>query len=253
MNAKRLVGIAVLGIAAGLTAFANSGKILLMNDEWTLSDTGFSTGADAGQFARNIGSWATGGSTGNFLAYSTNFGLTGSGLSSTMTSAGHSWTVGTATTFNLPTLSSYNAIFLSGNAADNQVLINYVNAGGTVILEGGTGWAGSAAEAAQWNTFLNAFGLGFGSSYNGVEGNIAISNPHTLFQGVNSLYQNNGNDALDINISDPNAKVLASLDGHGLYAVYEQQNRNVPDASNTLALLSGAIVGVLFLRRRYFA
>lgn len=253
MHTKRLIGVVIVGIAASLSTFASPGKILLMNDEWTLSDAGYSQSANAGQFALNIGNWATGGGTGNFLAYSTNFGLTGSNLSSTMIGAGNSWTVGTGVTFDLPTLSNYDAIFLAGNVADNQVLINYVNAGGTVILEGGTGWGGAAAEAAQWNTFLNAFGLGFGTSYNGVGGNIAINNSHVLFQGINTLYQDNGNDALDINVSDPNAKVLVSQSGHGLYAVYEQAGDRVPDTSSTLGLLGCAMIAIAFFRRRLIA
>jgi hypothetical protein len=61
-----------------------------------------------------------------------------------MTSAGHSWTVSTAVTFDLPTLLQYEGVFLAGNAVDNQVLINYVNNGGNIYLAGGTGWGGSS-------------------------------------------------------------------------------------------------------------
>ena len=74
-------------------------------------------------------------------------------------------------------------------AANNAVLIDYVNAGGNVYLAGGTGAGGAAAEAAQWNTFLNYFGLGFEPSYNGImKGSIFDRQfaPH-FFTGRSSL------------------------------------------------------------------
>ena len=71
-----LVLFAVIGINNSY-----AGMIVLANDEWTLSETGYShTVSDPGVFATNVAGWFTGGSAGNFLAYSSNFGLTGSSL-----------------------------------------------------------------------------------------------------------------------------------------------------------------------------
>ena len=128
-----------------------AGKIVIANDEWTLSNTGYSGTNDPGQFAQNVASWFGGT---NFLAFSNNFGLTESSLASTMTNAGYSWTVTTESSY-LSNLSAYSGIFLSGNAVDNNLLINYVNGGRNVYLAGGTGIAGPSVEAAQWATFLN--------------------------------------------------------------------------------------------------
>jgi hypothetical protein len=153
-------------------------------------------------------------------------------------------------TQTLATLQGYDAVFLAGTVFDNNALIQYVNGGGNVFLEGGTGEGGAVAEAARWNTFLNAFGLGFGNFYNGVQGNIPISSSHPIFAGVTSLYQNNGNDTLDINASDPSAQVLVSQDGHGLYAVYESVA--VPEPG-TLLLLGAALLGLFGLRRKVSA
>jgi hypothetical protein len=134
-------------VPAGITDVGNIvlrsfGRIIVAHDEVTLSNTGFSLAPDASQFALNVASWFTGSTAGNFLVFSTNFGLTESQLASTMTSAGHSWTVSTAVDFSLPNLLQYDAIFLAGTPADNQVLIDYVNAGGNVYLAGGTGQGG---------------------------------------------------------------------------------------------------------------
>jgi hypothetical protein len=228
---------------------STAGKIVLSNDEWEFTNYGFSqTVSDSGIFATNVASWFTGGSTGNFLAYSSNFGLTGSSLANTMTSAGHNWTVSTGVTFDLATLATYDGIFLAGNAADNSVIIDYVNNGGNVYLAGGTGWGSATAEANRWNTFLNTFGLGFGTPYNGVRGNIPINSTHDLFDGVDYLYQNNGNSALDINITDPQSQLLVSYRGHGLYAIYDDESTSVPEPS-VLLLFATSLFCIAFARR----
>lgn len=245
---KNFISISLVLLFATIGNTAHAGMIVLANDEWTLSETGYSQPvSDPGVFATNVASWFTGGSTGNFLAYSSNFGLTGGSLASTMTSAGNTWTVSTGISFDLATLSAYDGIFLAGDAADNSVLIDYVNAGGNVYLAGGTGWGGSVAEAARWNTFLNNFGLGFGTSYNGVGGNVEINSTHAIFDGVDHLYQNNGSDTLDIAASSPYSEILVSLSGHGLYAVYDD-TVDVPEPT-TLALLGFGLLGFGFARR----
>ena len=53
---------------------------MVNNDEWTLSNTGFSISPSAGTFINNITNLFTGDQPGSFLAYSNNFGLTESSL-----------------------------------------------------------------------------------------------------------------------------------------------------------------------------
>ena len=246
--ASALCGALVVG------GSAEAGLIVVANDEWTLSDAGFSGPNDPGTFATNVAAWFTGGGPGTFHAYSTNFGLTESSLATAMTGAGHTWTTGTGITFDLPTLLTFDGIFLAGSsgsgAANNAVLIAYVSAGGNVYLAGGTGtdFSGSAAaEAAAWNTFLNAFGLEFASTYNGSTTNLAVSSPHPIFVGVDSLFQSNGNSIVDLAPLDPQNQILVGLSPDGLYAVFDPQVAPVPEPST----ISLGILGLLGLAARY--
>lgn len=216
----------------GMPAAAVAGKIVVANDEWTLSNAGFFSPNDPGVFAVNVANWFGGGGSGNFHAYSTNFGLTESSLATAMTAAGNTWTTGTGITFDLPTLLTYDGIFLGGNQADNTVLINYVNAGGNVYVMGGTGGGGDF----NWNTFLNTFGLNFASSYNGINGSMAIASPHPIFAGVDSLWQQNGQN-VSLSGSIPGAQILVDYNGNGLYGVYDP----VPLPPTALLLGSGLL------------
>lgn len=237
--------------ALALAAPAAAGKIVVNNDEWTLSERGFNPTSDPGQFAVNVAAWFTGGGAGSLRAWSTNFGLAQPSLAGAMTGAGHSWTVGTGGTFDLTTLQTYDAVFLAGSApaaADyTDVLIDYVEGGGNVYLAGGTGIGGAAAEAARWNPFLNHFGLSFASSYNGIIGDIPIASPHTIFAGVDHLYQNNGNSITDLALADPRNQILVSQSSNGLYAIFDAPSR-VPIPGTSLLLLIG--VGAISLNRR---
>ena len=211
---------------SAVLAASTPGKIVVNHDEWTLSNRGFSCTADAGQFALSVASWFTGGGTGNFLVFSNNFGLVESQLASTMTGAGHTWKINLGESFTLPNLLQYDAIFLADNSANNTVLINYVNAGGNVYLAGGTGIDGAVAEAARWNTFLNAFNLNFGAPYNGVggfpcmAGSLPINSTHPIFAGVTSLFQFNGNSVSELSPADPNTDILEFSGPHGLYGAF---------------------------------
>ena len=227
---KMCVRFVAVGLAAGaLSGLANAGtgRIVVANDEWTLSDTGFSTSGtpNTQNFVSSVATWFTGSATGNsFLAYSNNFGFNQSSLSAAM--AGNTWTVSTAVTFTAANLlANYDAVFVGGFVANNQVLIDYVNGGGNVYLAGGTaafsGPNGAAQnEANAWNTFLNAFDMEFEGSYNGISGNVTVTGTgHPIFNGVTRLYQNNGSSI--INVTGPNAKVLVASGSDGLYAVWD--------------------------------
>jgi hypothetical protein len=217
-DATQNVGLFAVAADANPVPPHAPGKIVLVNDDWVLSGTGFASPNDPGRFATNVASWFTGGRPGVFHAYSDHFGLTGSSLASAMTSAGHTWTSGTEDfTFDLATLQQYDGIFLLVTPADNNVLIDYVELGGNVYLA----YSGDPSHLdEQYNTFVNHFGLGLGVINNGIVGNVAVSSPHPVFAGVDSLYNVNGSDIVDLAPRDPRQTILISQNGHGLYAVY---------------------------------
>ncbi|MBK9129096.1 MAG: hypothetical protein IPM13_15035 [Phycisphaerales bacterium] len=235
------LGFLVFASAAWIASPPVRAAIVVNNDEWTLSDSGFGFAPDAPNFAQNVAALFSGGGPGNFLVYSSNFGLTGSQLASTMASAGHAWTISTALPFTLATFQQYDGLFLAGsdsypNALEAADLIAYVQGGGSLYIAAGTGNGGAVTEAAAWNQVLNAFGLSLAPSYNGIAGNIAISSPHPLFVGVNSLYQNNGNSIVDLEPANPDNEVLVTLGGDGLYAVW------VPEPAPLLLLGVAALI-----------
>ena len=173
-NGQGLIAVAEMG----------NGKIVANSDEWTLSDAGFRNSAEASSFALNVVKYFIGDKKGKFHAISTNFGLVESALESTLVAAGHTWSKGTSIKIDLPTLSQYDAIFVSGDGVDQKVLIDYVKGGGKVYVAAGTGWGGPEAEANRWNTFLAEFDLKFVGSYNGISGNLSPNQLHPLFSGM---------------------------------------------------------------------
>ncbi len=222
------------------------GRIVLVNDEWVLADAGFSEPNDPCAFALNAAGWFTGGSPGTFLVYSNDQGLIGSSLASCMRNAGHTWTVSTSATLDLPTLHTYDAVFLGGVLADNTVLTDYVNSGGNVYLLGGSGGSGSwgpSQEAAAWNPFLADFGLRLADDgWNSISGSIPIASSHPIFAGVDHLYQGVGQTIFDISPSDPHSRVLIAVpEGEGgLYAVFDGRLDAAPPTVTSTTPANGA-------------
>ena len=189
-----------------------TGKVFVNADEWTLSNTGFTKAPAARIFAQNLASWFSGGRPGKFLVYSTNFGLTESSFLSALKAAGHTVTVNVNAPFNVQALLGYDGVFLGGNAADSNVLIEYVKSGGCVYLCGGTGAGGSGAgEASMWKTFLNAIGLRFEPVWDGYTSNYAPQQNHPTLKDVTALYASNGNPLTDIDPESPANQIAFGL------------------------------------------
>ncbi|MAE66546.1 MAG: hypothetical protein CMJ18_19935, partial [Phycisphaeraceae bacterium] len=226
-------------------ASSPGGRIVVANDEWTLSAAGFGrTPVDAAVYAANVADWfleGSGRTSGRFHALSVNFGLTGQQLATVMASAGHDWTTGTSidsipVTFDVPTLLQFDGVYLAGGVsgidflADADVLIEYVKRGGNVYVAAGTSrLGGSANEANTWNAFLNAFGLAYDTRFNTGTLQIDIDSPHPIFDGVTGLYQAGGNGIFDLDPTSIANEVLVTApdffgDPAGMYAVFDPLN-----------------------------
>src|SRR5947209_301702 len=145
------------------TSTAQAGLIVVNSDAWTLSQTGFDAAPlSTTNFVLNMANAFSPNGAGNFLGFSYDpsltgvcclggFGAAGTSLRDTFVSAGDTWTISTAVPFTLQSLLSYNGVFLGGPTysssapgcglsasaptcgyPDNQVLIDYVKAGGNV-------------------------------------------------------------------------------------------------------------------------
>ncbi len=254
---RRLLGIVALaGVTACSANCLASGRIIVMSDEWPLSNANFGAPHSAPQFARNAALWLNNGTTGSFLVYSSNFGLTQSLLAAEMTGAGHSWTVSTAQPFSLALLQQYDGVYLAGRVGgqdlNNQVLIDYVSGGGSVYLSTGCGttggYGGSAPlEAAAWNPFLNHFGLALHTTYNVAAGAIVptVNDTHPIFQGVGSLGISVGQGILDLEPASENNKLWVPFVTGGV--TYGRVATVIPGPGAIALTLVGLPLG---LRRR---
>lgn len=264
LQSKILKGILVSFLFAST---ANAGYIVANNDEWTFSNAGYTNagGNNADNFINNITHLFTGDQTGNFLAYSNNFGLNQSNLANSITSDGHSWTTSTNISFDLATLSTYDGIFFAGYGANNafpnqQVIIDYLAQGGNVYIGAGTGNGGATGEANAWNAVMAKIGLSFETPYNGISGSPAPVGPDPLIANVDNLYFSNGNTIVDNdpNNSTTNGEIFFSLNGQGMLAVgsfgelppeSEYTPNNVVPEPTTLAIFALGILGLVSRRK----
>ena len=205
-----------------LFQFVAQGVVFINNDEWTFLEQGFINAPDARLFVKNMAAFFSRGKSGKFHLFS---GWLGDlSLTTAFSDAGHTLTRGFSIPFDLPTLMTFDGVLVGGDAVDNTVLVDYVNAGGNVYIAGGTGIVSAAAEAARWDSFLNPFGFQFEPIYNGIDGNIVINTTHPIFHSIGSLFMSNGSSITDLAPSDPRNEILVSSGGQGLWAIYDPNN-----------------------------
>ncbi|MGL4232175.1 MAG: hypothetical protein ACRCWJ_12490 [Casimicrobium sp.] len=252
-------------------AHAN-GRVVVNNDEWTISDSGFTSagGANAATFVANLKTYLNGSNVSgcNFLVISSNFGLTGATLSTQMTAApACTWTVNSSAAFTVSNLSGYDAVFLAGSitsvatGADvAAVLTPYVAAGGSVYIAAGTGGVsgGSAGEAAYWNPFLNTLGISLDANYTvTTPTNDPITGTHPLLAGVSTLFFDNGNAITAANTAFGSQIIETGTNG-GQLAIYDRANdtRLLPPPTvpalppGLLSILAVILAAVAFRRSK---
>jgi hypothetical protein len=221
---RRTSGLLICLVASSIAAFGGTGKIVVDNDEWTLSNQGFTNEgmANGDAYVRNVARLLTG-ATGRARIWinSDNFSLTGADLRAAL--GDYTLTAdGTFSSFNLASLRRYSAVFLGGDdltQAEEIALIVYIKAGGSVYIAAGTGniTGGAAEEAAQWNVILNEFSLNLAPVYNGIAGTIPTDSTSPILNGVAQLYYANGN---TVNVTGQNAQIITQTNGQGLIGVY---------------------------------
>jgi hypothetical protein len=209
--------VLLLATMMGASPALGAGKVIVAHDEWPLSDFGFDSAPGAEPFALNVARFFTGGTRpGRFLVYSTNLGLTGAALATTMQSAGHTWVVKDPAAAPQEDFGRYDAVFVGQDAVSARRLTDYVNAGGGVYVMSGTGYG---VADSNWNAFLVSFGLKLAVQSNAIEGVTAIQSSHPLFQNVDSLLSIAGN-SVSVSSTYPGGAVIASEGGHGLFGVF---------------------------------
>jgi hypothetical protein len=239
-GANAILAAACLFIVLGASG-ASAGNVLIAGDDWIFMNTGFSSRPiDTANFARNVAEFVTNGSGNSIHAYSNYQSLTQSSLINTLRNAGYNYTTGTNITFDLQTLSQYDAMFFGSpipSSSQLDVLSQYVNNGGGLYIHAGLGMSNPGGAAQGWNEFLSEYGLAFGSSILGVSGNTSIKSDHPLFEGVSSLYMLNGHRITGGGV------VATTSGGSPLFAAYE-----VPEPT-TITLLACGNLSLLTRRK----
>lgn len=176
-----------------------SGTIVVVDDEHTLADVGFTNGAGVDQFVANIvAEFGT-----SIHAYTGNFGATEASLATAMGNAGATYTTGIGFAFTTPNLAPYTGLLLGGHylsAGEMTVLSDFVAGGGSVYIMGGSGISGAGPEAAAWNTFLAPFGIQMNGVYNGINSPYLVTGGDPILAGVSLLYHNSGNSLTGANV-----------------------------------------------------
>lgn len=258
-----------------VTPFAAAGIVVVNNDEWTSSQSAFNSTPDTARFFQNLTKLFAPDGSGKFLAYSDNLSLTGgcciggwgasgSALRNTIEGAGHSWTVTTEPELNLPFLSEFDGVFLTDPVrvsngvasifdvgAVAQTLEAYVNGGGNVYVQFGTGFQESS-NSPGYLAFTERFGLSNTTGFNGLCCLINIGDQHydyELFEGIGTLFFVNGNWITLTDPANPAAR-LFSFNGQGLIGVYDPRFTPAPVPLPMPIILIGAPLLSLGLFRR---
>ncbi len=214
----------LLALAGAPASAQQPGRIVLSNDEWTVTSYGCTAPSDGAVFAANVASWFTHGEIGVFGIWN-HYGFNNPEFTAAMTGQGHLLGILPAT-ITLPVLQQYDGVFLAASTFPTQVLIDYVEGGGNVYVAAGTGaWLIPEWEADAWNPFLQHFGLQFHNEWNtGAGTHMPVTEWHPIFAGVDHLWHDVGQGIFDLQPANPANRVFVPVPGaptQGLYGAYD--------------------------------
>ena len=195
---------------------ASPGILVVSNDDWVLSDQAFAAlPTDTSNLAVNLARLLAP-RGGHIHAFSDFFAFTGVQLANTLRAAGFTYTVGVGIPFDLPTLSTFDAVLVGlplPSPAQLEVLRQYVEGGGSLYIHAGNGISQPDLVPNTWNPLLDAFGLRLGRGFNGNRGNIGVVSSHPLLAGVSRVFIDQGHPITGCCIV-----ATSSTNGAGLFA-----------------------------------
>ncbi len=164
---KQIVAACLLGLSMSQSPSALSNSVIAAGDEWLFSDWAFSAEPDqTSRLALGIAELLAGTDGGDILVVdnSTYHSISGASFSNNLASAGFNVIVDLYHPLDPASLAPFDAVIFAGAGAgdaNSNNLIDYVSAGGSVMVLGGTGKFGTAPwiESAWWHPFLSEFGL----------------------------------------------------------------------------------------------
>jgi hypothetical protein len=235
--AKTCIAAALaIAVFASAVTSVHASTIVVANDEWTLTDTGFANAPDTQRFVSNLVQEFGP----RIHAYSYNRAFFEPSLATAMSAAGATFTVQTNFPFDFAHLSQYDGLLLGGYYLltwEMDALKQYVANGGNVYLAVGTGLGVPEADALLWAPFLDPYGISIDHYQNHIVGTIPVSGD-PLFDGVSGLYQNSG--------TSLSGDHIVCCGNQGLYAVV----RDVPEPATLPLVGAGMLVVAMVLRRR---
>lgn len=217
---RLLIAAAFVSSLAASAVHAVPGKVVLLGDDWILSDKAFKDNqTDTEQFAGNLADFL-GGS--HYLFGSSDANAFDKDLAGFFTGYGRT-VAGASETLTPELLSPYDAVFLAGTRysgpTDAAILNSYVAGGGSIVLALGTGDfpGGATGEVAGWSDVMAAWGLGATDSFDGINSGAnrpLVEGPGALDDGVTTLYWRNGHTVTQ-DPTNPASSIAVTMDFAG--------------------------------------
>lgn len=243
--ASVLVWTIVTVMAASGAAFGGEGRVVILGDDWMVSDEWWNRGHSVESLLDNSLNWLAETSSGDSALVSQYFEdwLHHTNLLERIAIAGFQQTMSETPLWTSEIVGQYDlAVASFSEGVDPDAMTEYVRSGGNVLLVTGEGHHYQDVQA-----FADAFGiqvLGEPNPSGGPAGSTSSFCAHPVTAGLQSL-DYGGPAPMDLDVTDLRACVLSTFayesQDYGLVAVFDG---TVPEPS-TLVLLSIGALGIL--------